>query len=108
MVVVEGRAVRLVRPLRVVVGAGDSNTYQGQYLFDVCYRCLLFHQPSVSGTVLPLCELRFADIDGDEDPSGASLRANIMSPYSSSGSSNGQYSSLDGSDSSVGSGIYDS
>lgn len=58
--------------------------------------------------MLPLCELRFADIGGEEDPSGASLRANIMSPYSSSGSSNGQYSSLDGSGSSAGSGMYDS
>lgn len=48
--------------------------------------------PSVSATVLPLLDSGCTDVSGDSDRSAASRLANIISPYSSSGNSNGQYS----------------
>jgi hypothetical protein len=54
--------------------------------------------PSVSATVLPLLDSACTEVSGDSDRSAASRFANIISPYSSSGNSKGQYS--DSSDSS--------
>lgn len=51
-------------------------------------------EPSVSATVLPLRDSAWPLGAGDCDPSIANLRSNIISPYSSSGSSNGQYTSF--------------
>lgn len=53
------------------------------------------HKPSVSAAVLPRLDSGRGLLTGDTEPSMASRLSNIKSPYSSSGRSNGQYSSLE-------------
>lgn len=77
----------------------------------VVSQALRYRLPSVSATVLPRREsaARLARLaTGDSESSMASRLSNIISPYSSYGSSNGQYISLGESSSSVESVISES
>jgi hypothetical protein len=59
--------------------------------------------PSVSAIVLGFAEAALALPGGEVEPSGFNRLSNIMSPYSSPRSSNGQYGSSDGDGASDGS-----
>jgi hypothetical protein len=79
-------------PRRPRDGAGEERGSIHRVSSDLHISMLQRLLPSVSATVLPLLDSGCTDVSGDSDRSAASRLANIISPYSSSGNSKGQYS----------------